>query len=71
MSFFNQKSNIVFSVVIFILVAVIGVLGYGLYSQKSKYVQTSASLSDNEALLEAAEEKIANTLHKFSSFLPS
>ncbi len=68
MSFFKQKSNIVFSVVVFLLVAVIGVLGYGLYSQKNRYVQASANLTDNEMLLKAAEEEIAEYTAKLEQF---
>lgn len=72
MTFFKQKSNIVFSVVIFLLIAIIGFLGWVVYVQQSKYIKTNASLTDNAQLLKEAEEKIKEytaQIEQFSSEL--
>ena len=59
MLFFKQKSNIVFSAIIFLLVLVIAFLSYTVYSQKNRYISANASLTDNETLLADAERRIA------------
>lgn len=72
MSFFKQKSNIVFSAVILLLVAVIAFLCYTVYSQEHRYIAASANLDSNEALLAEAEKKIAEytaQLEEYSSEL--
>ena len=72
MSFFKQKSNIIFSVIVFLLVLVIAFLSFTVYNQENRFIQASASLNDNEALLAEAEEKIkeyTEQLEQFSSEL--
>ncbi len=59
MSFFKTKSNIVFSIVVFLLVIAIALLGFVVYRQNDEYVKASTSLTDNEALLAEAESKIS------------
>ena len=59
MLFFKQKSNIVFSAIIFLLVLVIAFLSCTVYSQKNRYISANASLTDNETLLADAEKRIA------------
>ena len=65
MLFFKQKSNIVFSAIIFLLVLVIAFLSYTVYSQKNRYISANASLTDNETLLAECAKEVQTITEQF------
>ncbi len=58
MSFFKKKTNIIFLIIIFILVAALIGVSLFAYNKQVKYKQTVASLSNNSSELEKAQAKI-------------
>ena len=59
MKFFKSKTNIVFSIITIVLTIAVAFLGFTVWQQKTRYVQASSNLTDNEAQLVEAESRIA------------
>ena len=58
MTFFKQKTNIIFLFVIFMLVALLAGVSYFAYDKNKEYQAVSASLTDNSSELDAAQSRI-------------
>ncbi len=68
MTFFKQKTNIIFLFVIFLLVAALSGVSYFAYEKHAEYVEISASISDNNTALEQAQKTIDELTSKIADY---
>ena len=68
MTFFKQKTNIIFLFVIFLLVAALSGVSYFAYEKHAEYVEISASISDNNTALEQAQKTIDELTSKIAEY---
>lgn len=68
MTFFKSKTNIIFSIITVVLAVAVAFLGFTVWQQKTRYVQASTSLTDNEAQLAEAESRIAEITDQLEEY---
>lgn len=68
MTFFKQKTNIIFLFVIFLLVAALSGVSYFAYEKHAEYVEISASISDNNTALERSQKTIDELTAKIAEY---
>ena len=69
MKFFKQRNNIIFSILIFLLVAALVCTSYFVYNNRRLYVKATQSASENAALLEEQQQKITELTSKIEAYV--
>ena len=68
MTFFKQKSNIIFLFVIFLLLAALSGVSYFAYEKHTEYAQISVEISSNSSALQEAQKKIDELTAKMADY---